>query len=294
MAGCEASRVVRPSPIAGTWYPGGQKQLQATVDGLIAKADKPALPGAVVALISPHAGYPYSGAIAAHAYAQVQGAPLRTVALLGPDHRGAAGAFGVADYRFFETPLGKVEVDSGLLQRLGAMIALDKIEVDEEHSLEIQLPFLQRVLGQFTLLPITMGYPLMPRAGEAGRKACQLLSRALVEVLAGRDDVLLVASTDLSHLYDYHQVVRYDRLFTTLVAQFDADKLSEALSAGQCHACGGAAVVTVMMVAKARGARSATVLAYANSGDVTGRKTTGDYTVGYAAAAITAPLASLP
>jgi MEMO1 family protein len=294
MAGQEAERAVRPSPIAGTWYPGGQKQLQATVDGLIAKAGRSPLPGTVVALISPHAGYAYSGSIAAHAYAQVQRAPVRTVVLLGPDHRGAAGAFGVANYRFFETPLGKVEVDTDLVQRLGAMLALERIAVDEEHSLEIQLPFLQRVLETFTLLPITMGYPLMPRAGEDGRKAWHLLSRALVELLGKRDDVLLVASTDLSHLYDYAEVVRYDAVFTTLVSRFDAEEMSKALSTGQCHACGGAAVVTVMAVAKARGATSATVLAYANSGDVTGRRMTGEYTVGYAAAALTAPPPSLP
>lgn len=281
------SRRVRPSPIAGSWYPGGQKQLAATVDELMSRAPRPALPGRVVGLVAPHAGYPYSGAIAAHAYAQVQGATFDTVVLIGPDHRGASGAYGVADYRYFQTPLGLVEVDLALVERLGSMIALDRIEDDEEHSLEIQLPFLQRALGPFTLVPIMMGYPLMPRFGEAGWKACQLLSDALIKALQGRDAVLLVASTDLAHLYDYNETVRYDRVFMDLVAGFDAERLARALLEGRCHACGGAAVVTAMTVAQARGATGATVLAYTNSGDVTGRKTMGDYTVGYTAVAMT-------
>jgi AmmeMemoRadiSam system protein B len=278
---------VRPSPIAGTWYPGSAAQLQATVDDLMAKASAPQLPGQVVGLISPHAGYPYSGAIAAHAYAQVRRTAFSTVVLLGPDHRGATGAYGVAAYRFFETPLGKVEVDGDLLAKLSGLVAIDRIEFDEEHSLEIQLPFLQRAIGQFTLLPIMMGYPLMPRFGQQGLAACQMLTKALVEILAGRENVLLVASTDLSHLYDYRQVVRYDGAFTRLVAEFDADRMAQALMSGECQACGGAGVVTIMQVAKARGAHQATVLAYANSGDVTGRKAEGDYTVGYSAVAFT-------
>jgi hypothetical protein len=288
MTGFIRSLDVRSSVIAGAWYPGGRQQLESTVDNLLARAHLPALPGAVKGLIAPHAGYSYSGGIAAHAYATVKGASYGTVVLLGPDHRGATGAYGVAACKFFQTPLGEVPIEAELLDGLSQRVALDRVAGDEEHSLEIQLPFLQRCLGSFSLLPVMMGYPLMAGYGAVAWKACQSLSQALIEVLAGRDDVLLVASTDLSHLYDYDEVTRYDKTFADLVQAFDPERLAKALMANTCHACGGAAVVTMMMVAKARGADKATLLAYTNSGDVTGSRRSGQYTVGYAAVALTA------
>lgn len=288
MLGFIGSRDVRPSSIAGSWYPGRREQLQTTVDDLMDRAARPLLPGKVVGLVSPHAGYPYSGAIAAHAYAQIRGASYDTVVLLGPDHRGICGAYGISAYKHFQTPLGTVEVDLPLVERLQKRLAIDRIEDEEEHSLEIQLPFLQRTLGTFSLLPIMMGYPLMPRVGHTAWKACEMLSNALIEVLADRQNVLVVASTDLSHLYSYHEVVEHDQVFMTLIQELDPQRLADALIAGECQACGGAPVVTMMMTVKARGADKVTVLAYANSGDVTGNRVVGNYTVGYAAIALTA------
>jgi MEMO1 family protein len=290
MIGSSTLRDVRPSPIAGTWYPGIRGRLETTVDGLMSGAGVPHVPGDVIGLVAPHAGYAFSGAIAAQAYAQVRGSTRQTVVLLGPDHRGSCGAYGIASYRQYVTPLGPVDVDLALVQKLGKLVTPDMIEQDEEHSLEIQLPFLQRALGSFTLLPIMLGLPLTLESG--GLSACRTLSSALTEILSDRPDVLLVASTDLSHLYDYDEVVRNDRVFADVLGSFDAQRMARALLSGECQACGGAAVVTVMTVARARGAREATVLAYANSGDVTGNRTTGNYTVGYAAAAFTTPAGS--
>ncbi len=283
-----SQRAVRLSPIAGSWYPGTAPQLEATVAGLIARAARPTLPGSVRALIAPHAGYPYSGGVAAHAYAQIEGATYETVVILGPDHRGATQFYGIADCDYYQTPLGQVAVDQELVQALSRLVALERIRHDTEHSLEIQLPFLQHTLHDFTLLPIMMGYPLAPRFGAEGWQSCQMLSEALTQVLRARDRVLLVASTDLSHLYSYRDVVRYDGVFMELLKAFNPQRLAEALMAGECHACGGGPVVTGMMTATALGADTVSVLTYANSGDVTGDKRPGNYIVGYLAAAITA------
>ncbi len=283
------SAEARPPVLAGAWYPGRREELAAAVDRYIAQVPRSTLPGDVVALIAPHAGYVYSAQVAANAYAQIKGGSYRTVVLIGPAHR-ATGKFATPAYSFMQTPLGDIEVDAALVSELGKRVPLDRITVEQEegeNSLEIQLPFLQRTLGAFSVLPIMMGYPLAERFARQGWQACQELSTALVDILAGRNDVLLVASTDLSHLPRYDVVVRYDEVFRKLAGEFDGQRLSEALLAGECHACGGAAVVTVMLAAKERGADAATVLAYANSGDITGERIGRPYIVGYTAVAIT-------
>lgn len=280
-------RDVRPSPVAGTWYPGDRVRLESMVDALLAQAGSPALPGPVVGLIAPHAGLQYSGQVAAHAYATLRGRAFNTVVLLGPDHRGVGGAYTVPAFRRFQTPLGNVAIDAAALEDLGRDLEFQYVADDEEHALEMQLPFLQRLLGNFSLAPILLGYPLIPRYGQTAWQSCQALGGALERFLAARKDILVVASSDLSHLYDYDDVARYDRVFNSLVETLDVQRLAEALMAGECHACGGAAIVAALMALKAAGASQATVLAYANSGDVTGSRGRGQYTVGYAAVAIT-------
>ena len=287
------SRDVRPAYLAGTWYPRTKQELEATVDAYLGEAAQPPLPGRVIGLMAPHAGYAYSGKIAAHAYAQARGAPYSTVVLIGLAHRVSIGPYGIAGFRCLSTPLGQIEVDEELADKLGRRVRLNRVASDnQENSLEVQLPFLQRVLGRFKVLPIMMGFSLAPYAGDAGWEICQELGKALAEAIAGRDDVLLVASSDLSHLDDYREVERCDKVFNGLLEAFDAERLAKALVAEECNACGGAAVVTVMLAAKAQGADKATVLAYAHSGQTTGQLIVGQYTVGYTAAAFTRSLKS--
>lgn len=274
---------IRQSVIAGSWYPGQPDVLRRTLEGYLADAKKVELEGEVRALISPHAGYAYSGPTAAYAYKQLEDGPtFETVAVLSPLHQAYLGRFAVTKAGYYETPLGLIEVDAELVEALGKEVTLNRVGFDGEHSLEIQLPFLQQVLGTFTLLPVMLGESL---TSERSLATCRELSEALANVLRDRK-ALIVASTDLSHLYDYNDVVRHDRVMTELVERFDIEGLARALMEGRCHACGGAPVVAALLTAQALGANRAKVLHYTNSGDVTGNRRPGSYTVGYMAAAI--------
>jgi len=274
---------IRQSVIAGTWYPGQPDVLRRTLAGYLAEAEKVELEGELKALISPHAGYAYSGPTAAHAYKQLEDGPtFETVAILSPLHQAYLGRFAVTKAGYYETPLGLVEVDAELVEALGKEVTLNRVGFDGEHSLEIQLPFLQQVLGTFTLLPVMLGEPL---TSDRGLATCRDLGTALAKVLRDRK-ALIVASTDLSHLYDYNDVVRHDRVMVELVERFDVEGLARALIEGRCHACGGAPVVAALLAAQALGANRAKVLHHTNSGDVTGNRRPGNYIVGYMAAAV--------
>ena len=274
---------VRQSVIAGKWYPGQPDALRRTLEGYLADAEKVELEGELKALISPHAGYAYSGPTAAYAYKQLEDGPVfDTVAVLSPLHQAFLGRFAVTRAGYYETPLGLVEVDAELVDALGKEVTLNRVGFDGEHSLEIQLPFLQQVLGTFTLLPVMLGESLTSGRGLA---ACRELSAALAKLLRDRK-ALIVASTDLAHLYNYDDVVRHDRVVIELVERFDVEGLARALIEGRGQACGGAPVVAALLTAQALGANQAQVLHYTNSGDVTGNRRPGSYTVGYMAAAV--------
>jgi MEMO1 family protein len=281
---------VRPSAIAGAWYPGSAPDLRRTIEGYLDQVRSVALPGRLLALVSPHAGYAYSGPTAAHAYAQLRAAPpesplIDRVVLLGPLHRPVWGsrlaAFMVPAEDAYRTPLGDVPLDRTFINALGQRISLASVRKDEEHSLEIQLPFLQVAIGRFSLAPIMLGQHVSdPRAVSQ--------TDILAEALAGLADTgtLLVASTDLSHLDNYADVVRTDRRLVDLVAEFDVDGLAEALHQEEVQACGATGLIAILRACQKLGATGARVLSYSTSGDVTGDKRPGVYTVGYLAAAV--------
>ena len=281
---------VRPSAIAGAWYPGSAPVLRRTIEGYLDQVRPVALPGRLLALVSPHAGYAYSGSTAAQAYAQLQSAPPESpmvdrVVLLGPLHKPVWGsrlsAFMVPAEDAYRTPLGDVPLDRTFINALGQRTNLTSVRMDEEHSLEIQLPFLQVALGKFSLVPIMLGQHISdPRAASQ--------AETLAEALAGLADTgtLLVASTDLSHLDNYADVVRTDRRLVDLVAEFDVDGLAEALQEEEVQACGATGLIAMLRTCQKLGATGARVLSYAASGDVTGDKRPGVYTVGYLAAAV--------
>jgi AmmeMemoRadiSam system protein B len=267
----------RPSLIAGQWYPGHAEELRRTIEGYFAQVKHVELPGEPVALISPHAGYAYSGQVAAYAYDQVRSHTYDIVAVISPLHRAPLGRFAVTEADAYETPLGEVDVDQDLVDVLGQHVSVNRVGYDAEHSLEIQLPFLQIALGRFHLLPVMVG----TSSFDAGRQ----LGDALAEVLDGKS-ALLVASTDLHHIDDYQEVQRRDQVVVDAVGTFDLERVREALSPRDCTVCGRIPVYAVFTAAKALGATDATVLYHSSSGDVTGVRTPGQYTVGYMAAAI--------
>ena len=283
--GPSQEETVRPSAIAGTWYPGSAPVLRATIEGYLDEAYPAPLPGRVLMLVCPHAGYTYAGPTAAHAYALLRGAPFRRVVLFGPLHRPIRGSrlgpFMVPSESAYRTPLGDVPVDRSFLAELARRVHLTPVRNDEEHALEIELPFLQVALSRFVLVPMMFGEYI----AETG--VPERLSR-LAGALAGLcdEETLLVVSTDLSHMDDYADVVRTDRRLTDLVAVFDVNGLCAALHAEEVQACGATGLVAALRTAELLGAQGARVLAYTTSGDVTGDKRPGRYTVGYLAAAV--------
>jgi AmmeMemoRadiSam system protein B len=278
---------VRRSAIAGAWYPGTAPALRQTIQRFFSSVEKPAVAGEVVALLSPHAGYAYSGPVAAYAYRAVQGETFDRVVVAGPLHRGIPGArlepVMTSAEAAYETPLGEVPLDRPFLNALARRFPIAVVAGDQEHSLEIQLPFLQEALGRFAVAPLILAEA--PDEEESLARCLALGEAVAATARAAAGRTLLVASSDLAHLDDYRLVVAYDKVLEELIAAFDLEGLIEALVAGRCYACGGAAIVAVMAAARALGAARAQVLRYATSGDVTGDKRPGTYTVGYLAAA---------
>lgn len=280
------SRDVRASSIAGTWYPGTRSELEKTIDDLFSTVEPTQnIEDELVALISPHAGYSYSGQIAACSYRQLRDKKFDTVVLIGPSHYADYGPFAITEKKFYATPLGQVELDQDFISVLDSKISLTRVEYDREHSLEIQLPFLQRVLGDFRLVPIMMSRPFYI-VGDTAREFCDQLASVLADMKADRR-VLFVASSDLSHLEDYDAVKKFDAQFAKLVERFDVGALANYMvESGECRACGDAPIITTLLAAQKLGADRARVLQLTNSGDVTGVRVPGQYTVGYMAAAV--------
>jgi AmmeMemoRadiSam system protein B len=268
---------VRESVIAGWWYPGQPDALRGTIDDFMNRVESQPIAGELIALIAPHAGYAFSGQTAAYAYQQVAGRSYDVVAIVSPMHRMLMGRLAVTSAAAYKTPLGSVKLDEELIEALAKEVRLERVDRDEEHSLEIQLPFLQVTLGDFGLLPIMIG----TSSFEAGEE----LGMALAGVLGGRQS-LMVASTDLHHIENYDEVVRRDEAVVDAIASFDMTRVKEVLSPWDCSVCGRIPVYAVLTAAGALGANKVAILHHTNSGDVTGNRMPGQYTVGYLAAAI--------
>jgi AmmeMemoRadiSam system protein B len=272
---------VRPSPIAGTWYEGNPAALARAVDAHLDRAELPELEGEVIAVIAPHAGHIYSGPVAGYAFAAVRGQTPGLVAVISPMHQPYYEPLLTTAHEAYSTPLGDIPVDKDALAALDAEleqaigITITPVARDREHSLEIELPFLQRALAsEFKLLPVMVRSQAL--------KAVEALGAALGKILQGRN-ALLVASTDLSHFYDQETARQLDLEMLRCFESFDPRAIFETETSGRGQACGHAAVAAVLVAARALGADSVRVLRYATSGDVTG-----DYSsvVGYGAAVV--------
>lgn len=266
---------VRRAAVAGSWYPGTASSLARDVDRYLAGATR-TIGGKLVALISPHAGLMYSGPVAAHAYRLLRDHHFETVVLVGPSH--FVGFEGVALYAGdgFETPFGVAAIDRELAEALMAASPVIRAHATphaREHSLEMQLPFIQRLGPHTSIVPLLMGYQT-PETASA-------LAAALAEALKDRS-ALLVASSDLSHYHDSTTAAKMDRVVIDCVERFDPEALQRALDRQPEHACGGGPAVAVMRAARALGATDGIALNYADSGDVSGDKSA---VVGYLAAA---------
>jgi AmmeMemoRadiSam system protein B/AmmeMemoRadiSam system protein A len=255
--------------VAGTWYPDQADELAASVDGYLAGVKR--LDGSPLGLIVPHAGYRYSGAIAAAGFKQLSGAQIHTAVVIAADHQPPLSRpISVWSRGGFETPLGVLPVDERTADRLIAHDPRIQFDPDShafEHPIEIELPFLKRVLPNCRIVPILM-------LSDADDETVELLTEALLSALP-EAGVVLIASSDLSHYPSYDDAVRIDRTTLGAIELGDPRLVRQAIrrtmeggapGLATC-ACGEAPILVTMKVAQARGATNVTLLDYANSGD---------------------------
>ncbi|ATZ60757.2 MAG: MEMO1 family protein [Methanosarcinales archaeon Met12] len=257
---------MRRAVVAGQFYEGEAKALRRRIEGYIATAEVEIfeeMTGAVV----PHAGYVYSGQVAAHVYAALPSA--ETYVILGPNHRGAGSMVAVSTDTW-STPLGEVEIDEGIVNMLPDRIDRDEVAHRYEHSIEVQLPFLQYRFKDFKIVPICMGL----QDEETAKKLGAELGNVLKD-----EDVVILASSDFTH-YEPNQVARKnDHRIIKSILELDVSTFYSHIYSLQASVCGHGPIATMMETTRAMGAKKGALLKYATSGDVTG-----DYSsvVGYA------------
>jgi MEMO1 family protein len=274
---------IRPSPIAGAWYPGSREELARTVDQFMEGEAPPVSGGQLLGLIVPHAGHRYSGRVAGAAFRLARGLAVDLVAVVSPLHNPYPAPVITTAHDAYATPLGEVPVDAAARDafdsHLRAQTGFGALAVrrDREHSLEIELPFLQRALGAFPLLPIMILDPSIETAHAVGN--------ALAATVRDRR-VLLVASSDLSHFYPEPEARELDGEMMRRIQQMDPLAVMQAEEEGVAFACGRTAVAAVLWAARVLGADRVTLIAQDTSGTVTGDNSS---VVGYGSAAIWRP-----
>jgi hypothetical protein len=272
----------RQPAAAGDFYPADPKELSKMLDELLSRAAVPEIKEPIVALISPHAGYVFSGGVAAHAYALLKGRKISRVVVISPSHYEGFGFSAVYDGDAYATPLGNIPVDKAFVAKLATLSPLIRLssrghaptQERGEHALEVQLPFLQRVLGDFKLVPVVMG--------AQDYETSRALGVALAKLIQGTD-TLIVASSDLSHFHNYDEAVNLDRKTLKAIEEWDYLSMSRNFESRVWEACGGGPIVAAMIAAERLGANQAKVLRYANSGDITGERSR---VIGYGAVAL--------
>ena len=275
------SEDARKPVVAGAFYPGNREELAAQVDGFLANAKKADIKGRIIALIAPHAGYIYSGQVAAHSFKQLEGTDFKKIIIISPSHYVGFDGISVYNQGSFETPLGLVKVDEELANKIiqkNKRFILFPPAHQKEHAIEVEIPFLQRVYKgrDFKIVPIVMGNPV---SGDI-----KILSDALYDVVD--KDTLLIISADLSHYHSYDKAVELDTSGISAIEKLDSDGFAQQINNGTTEIDAPISALAMIMFANRSGAKAA-VLKYANSGDVTVDKSK---VVGYSSILIYAPL----
>jgi hypothetical protein len=268
-ASAASPQKVRQAGVAGGFYPADPKVLSAMIDDLLAHASPPPIKDPILAVVAPHAGYQYSGPVAAYTYAALKGRKYSRVVVIAPSHFEAFDFTSVYEGDAYSTPLGTVQVDKAFARQLAKMSSTmrlssqghDATSAGAEHAIEVELPWLQRVLGDFQLVPVVMG--------DQSYENSRALGVALAKLIQG-GDTLILASSDLSHYHPYDEAVKIDHKTLHALEAWDYFSMSRNFEARIWEACGGAPIVAAMIAAERMGANQALVLKYANSGDVTG------------------------
>jgi hypothetical protein len=274
---------IKPAYVAGQFYDKDPARLAAQIELFLSNARPPApVSGKIRALIVPHAGHAYSGQTAAYAYALVQGSPYETVVIIGPSHHFGFHGCSIYPGEGFATPLGTARIDSALAQAISKAGGFTFVpeayfvpgaEV-QEHSVEVQVPFIQKVLPDAKIVPVVMGYQTKP--------TIQALASALEKACAGKN-VLVVASTDLSHFLSKSEAATTDAGTISLIRSAKTDTLLRKIEAGDNIMCGGGPVVAALLYGQKAGPVRVEILKHADSSDSGGPQ---DRVVGYLAAAL--------
>lgn len=276
---------IRPAAVAGSFYPAGSEELTRLLEECFAssplgpqgvRSSPPSLLGGMV----PHAGYIYSGPCAAHLYAQLDSG-IERVIVLGVNHRGQGHKAALSPADFWQTPLGQVELDRELNEALAGRVgflAADERAHRDEHSIEVQLPFLQKVVGKFTLAPIALSYLSL----EECRKLGHAIAEACSQPNGSRKRTIVLASSDLSHYLSPQQTEELDALAVEKVLALEPGALFDVVERENITMCGVVPTVTLLFAANALGATRAHLLKHCHSGDAAPMR----QVVGYASVAI--------
>ena len=251
---------LKKANVSGSFYPSSATQLASMIDEFLNRADAGEINGRIKGIISPHAGYIYSGPVAAYAYKAIDKKEYKTVVIIGTSHHYRLQNIALYKEGSFQTPLGLVPVDAAFaaaLDAAGADIVPINSVFEKEHSVEVQIPFLQRTLSGFSIVPVIIGndsYPL-----------CEELAAALKKVIGSREDVLIIASSDMSHYHEEKAANEMDAETLSMIKKNEPYKLFYACTSQETELCGCGAVVTLMITMQHLGAAEVSILRYATS-----------------------------
>ncbi|MBU4252772.1 MAG: AmmeMemoRadiSam system protein B [Candidatus Omnitrophica bacterium] len=276
---CLAS--VKQPEFAGQFYPAQKEELSILIDSFLEKVPPQPVSGEIFMLINPHAGYGYSGQSAAFGYKLIKNKSYKTVIIIGTSHHQAFNGAALYGQGSFVTSLGTINVDEefvkSILGKDPEVFQADSA-FSNEHSIEVQLPFLQKVLTDFTIVPVVIG--------DCSLESCKKIALLFKEAIGQRQDILVVVSTDLYHGYDFQEADIVDEFTLDLIKKMDYQGLYYALRDGKAQACGGFAAVVALNIAKELGMQRLEVLNHTNSARVTGKLVKGNWTVGYSSCAV--------
>jgi MEMO1 family protein len=267
---------IRHQQVAGYFYPAEKDKLQKDIALMLQAAQLEKSFNKIFGIVSPHAGYVYSGKTAAYAYNLLKDKAYKTVIVISPSHAEYFPGISIYDGDAYETPLGIVEIDQKMTDKLveNSKIIFRSIQGHRrEHALEVQIPFLQSVLKDFKIVPIVMGDQSKMFVDELAEKLSKVVN----------ESTLAVASSDMSHFYSSEKANKLDSVVEKRINEFDFEQLLKDLDDHECEACGGGPIAAMMKAASLKNVYKSAVIHRSDSGDVTGDKTE---VVGYLSAVV--------
>jgi hypothetical protein len=272
----EEMNKIRKPAVAGFFYPSSPDSLSNQIEEFLVRVDNKLNPSQITGIVSPHAGYTYSGLTAAHGFSLLKGKNIETVIIISPSHREYFPGISIYNGDAYQTPLGLVEINKTMAEKIiegSRSIFFGEQGHHQEHAIEVQLPFIQEVLPYFKLVPVVMG--------DQGKDFVDDLAERLSKVIDER--TVIVASSDLSHYFSSDVADKMDSLVAKRISQFDYEGLWDDLEQHNCEACGGGPIVALMKAASIAGRKNSAVLNRSDSGDASGDKSE---VVGYISAIV--------